>query len=129
MSFTWRRFIFQAVNRILKALEQLSSWGTDSSIMMNEAMWFHHREVLRFWRVCLSLDIEEAVTTKFCNLYGVIRAAGPKVVLSLEASSINITSCDSSDQKLEIISADDPAIPTAYFIIVASLGQFNLKRK
>ena len=110
MSFAWRRFIFQAVDRILKALEQLSSWGTDSSIMTNEAMWFHHGEVLRFWRVCLSLDIEEALTTKFCILYGVIRVAGPRSVLSFEASSINITSCDSLNQKFEIILPDDPAM-------------------
>ena len=75
-------------------------------------MWFHHGEFLRFWRVCLSPDIEEATITKFCNLYRVSLISGPGVVVVLEASSTNITACGSSDQKLETISADDPAVPT-----------------
>ena len=112
MNFACSRFISQAVDRILKALEQSWSWGADSSIMTKEAMWFHHGEVLRFWRVCFSLVIEDAVTTKFCNLYRASRVPGRGIVVALEASSTNVTACGSSDQKLEKILFDDPATPT-----------------
>ena len=51
------------------------------------------------------------MTTKFWNLYRVSRVLRP-VVVAFDASSINITGCSSSDQKLKTISADDPTMPT-----------------
>ena len=55
--------------------------------------------------------------TKFCNLYGVSRVIGPGVLVVPEASSTNITAWGSSDQKLETIWADDPAMLTVCNIL------------
>ena len=56
--------------------------------------------------------MEEAITTKFCNLCGIPRVTGPAVAIALELSSTKVTACISSDQKLETIKVDDPAMPT-----------------
>ena len=54
------------------------------------------------------------MTMKFLNLYRVSRVPGPGFVVGLRASSTNIAACGLSDQRLERILADDPAMPTVF---------------